>query len=633
MCGICGIIHLDGQPVDHNLLESMTSALIHRGPDDCGYHLDQGLGLGFRRLSIIDLTTGRQPMANEDGTVWVVFNGEIYNFRQLRASLQQQGHSFRTAADTEVIVHGYETWGDDVVQHLNGMFAFALWDSRRRKLLLARDRLGIKPLFFTWRHQTLAFASEIKSLLLLPGFDAAVSSRGVFEYFSQHFIPGAETIYRDIRKLRPGELLVLAEGKLRFKQYWQASVTCGPERRPMEWCEELRHRLTEAVQRQLVADVPLGVFLSGGIDSSAITAVMARSGLQEVRTFSVGFDVPKYDETRYAQLVSRHLGTRHETFRLTAASTDILPRLLWYLDEPLADATIIPTYLLSDRTRRHVTVALSGEGGDELFAGYTQYQGMQLNRALARLPLGVRRRLAALAALLPSFGSASLGYWGHRLERIAASSQFPLFEGYTRKVAFFSPEEQQRLFSADFQRQIAAFPYLDHLWSVARAHPELDPLAQANLADLTVYLPDALLMKVDRMSMACSLEVRVPFLDHTLVEFALSMPMDLKIKGMHTKSVLRQTVAPWLPPEIIQRRKRGFNPPLEFWLQHHLMEYARQHRMLETLGESGYFNLKYVEELAAAHISGRRNFGRQLWALLVFAIWWRRVKGRGRWVQ
>jgi len=486
MCGICGIIHLDGQPVDYNLLESMTSVLTHRGPDDCGYHLDQGLGLGFRRLSIIDLTAGRQPMANEDGTVWVVFNGEIYNFRELRASLQQQGHIFRTAADTEVIVHGYETWGDDVVQHLNGMFAFALWDSRRQKLLLARDRLGIKPLFYTWHRQTLAFASEIKSLLLLPGGDAAVSSRGVFEYFSQHFIPGADTIYRDIRKLRPGEILVLAEGKLRIKQYWQASVTCGRERRPTEWCEELRHRLTEAVQRQLVADVPLGVFLSGGIDSSAITAVMARSGLKEVRTFSVGFDVPKYDETRYAQLVSRHLGTTHETFRLTAASTDILPQLLWHLDEPLADATIIPTYLLSDRTRRHVTVALSGEGGDELFAGYTQYQGMQLNRALARLPLGVRRRLAALAALLPGFGSASLGYWGHRLERIAASSQFPLFEGYTRKVAFFSPEEQQRLFSAEFQRQITAFPYLDHLWSVARAHPELEPLAQANLADLTV---------------------------------------------------------------------------------------------------------------------------------------------------
>jgi len=632
MCGICGILHLDDQPVDYDLLESMTSVLTHRGPDDCGYHLDQGLGLGFRRLSIIDLTGGHQPMSNEDGTVWVVFNGEIYNFRELRATLQQQGHSFRTAADTEVIVHGYETWGEDVVRHLNGMFAFALWDSRRQKLLLARDRLGIKPLFYTRRQQTLAFASEIKSLLLLPEFDAAVSSRGVFEYFSQHFIPGAETIYRDIRKLRPGELLVASRGKLRLKQYWQASVTCGPERRPAEWREELRHRLTEAVQRQLVADVPLGVFLSGGIDSSAITAVMAQS-VKEVRSFNVGFDVPKYDETRYAQMVSRHLGTTHETFRLTAASTDILPQLLWHLDEPLADATIIPTYLLSERTRRHVTVALSGEGGDELFAGYTQYQGMELNRSLARLPLGVRRRLTALAALLPCFGSASLGYWGHRLERIAASSLFPLFEGYTRKVAFFSPEEQQRLFSAEFQRRIAAFPYLDQLWSVARAHPELEPLAQANLTDLTVYLPDALLMKVDRMSMACSLEVRVPFLDHTLVEFALSMPMDLKIKGLRTKSVLRQAVAPWLPPDIIKRRKRGFNPPLEFWLRNHLLDYARQHRMLETLKESGYFNLNYVEELAAAHISGRRNFGRQLWALLVFAIWWRRVKGRGRWVQ
>ena len=382
---------------------------------------------------------------------------------------------------------------------------------------------------------------------------------------------------------------------------------------------------------QLVADVPLGVFLSGGLDSSAVTAAMAGLGAKEIRTFNVGFEVPKYDETRFAQLVSRHLGTTHETFRIAAEATDLLPKLLWHLDEPLADATIIPTYLLSQATRRQVTVALSGEGGDELFGGYTHYQGMQLNRWLSLLPLWCRRGLAAAARHLPTGGSPRLGYLEHRLERIAATSLFPLFEGYTRKVAFFTPEEQQRLFSPDFQRRIADLPYLHHFWAIPQAYPDLDPIAQANLADLSVFLPDSLLVKVDRMSMACSLEVRVPLLDHTLVEFALSIPMDLKVKGMHTKHLLRQALAPWLPPTILNRPKRGFNPPVEFWLQHHLVDYAREHHLMETLAATGYFNLATVQEMAEAHIRGQRDFSRQLWALLVFAIWWRRVRGRGEW--
>ena len=631
MCGISGILHLNEAPVDPGLLRRMTAVLRHRGPDDEGFFVDRGLGLGFRRLSIIDLTGGRQPMSNEDQTVTVVFNGEIYNFIQLRNDLKQQGHTFRTASDTEVIVHGFEAWGDDVVHHLNGMFAFAVWDSRRQRLLLARDRLGIKPLFYTRQADTLAFASEIKSLLLLPGFDPAVSDPSVFEYFSHHFIPGSNTIYQHIHKLTPGELLTVAHRQIKTRKYWRPTVSSGPERTMEDWRGELRQRLSDAVRLQLAADVPLGVFLSGGLDSSAVTAAMAGLGAREIHTFNVGFEVPKYDETRFAQLVSRHLGTIHETFRITAEATDLLPKLLWHLDEPLADATIIPTYLLSKATRRRVTVALSGEGGDELFGGYTHYQGMQLNRWLSRLPLWCRRTLAAAARHLPTGGSPRLGYLDHRLERIAATALVPLFQGYTRKVAFFTPEEQQRLFSPDFQRRIADLPYLRHFWAIPRAYPDLDPIAQANLADLSVFLPDSLLVKVDRMSMACSLEVRVPLLDHTLVEFALTIPMDLKVKGMRTKHLLRQALSPWLPPSILNRPKRGFNPPVEFWLQHHLADYAREHHLMETLAATGYFTLASVQDMAAAHIQGRRDFSRQLWALLVFAIWWRRVRGRGEW--
>lgn len=631
MCGITGILHLNEEPADAGLLRRMTSVLSHRGPDDEGFFVDGGLGLGFRRLSIIDLSGGRQPMSNEDQTVTVIFNGEIYNFQELRSYLCNQGHTFRTSSDTEVIVHGFETWGDEVVEHLNGMFAFAVWDSRRCKLLLARDRLGVKPLFYTRKSDTFAFASEIKSLLLLPGFDAAVNQQSVFEYFSHHFIPGSGTIYQQVHKLQPGELLTVTDRQVKTRKYWRPMVTSTPERTLQDWCEDLRHRLREAVRLQLVADVPLGVFLSGGLDSSGVTAAMAELGLNEIRSFNVGFEVPKYDETRFAAMVSKHLGTTHETFRVTSEATDLLPKLLWHLDEPLADATIIPTYLLSQATRRRVTVALSGEGGDEIFGGYTHYQGLQLNRWLSLIPLWIRRSLAAATRHLPTFGSPRLGYWEHRMKRIASSSLYPLFQGYTRKVAFFTPEEQQLLFSPDFRRQTAGLPYLGHFWAVPEAYPGLDPIAQANMADLSVYLPDSLLVKVDRMSMACSLEVRVPLLDHTLVEFALSMPLDLKLKGLETKFLFRKALEPSLPPVILNRRKRGFNPPVEFWLQQHLLDYAKEHRLMETLADTGFFNLAYVQEMTEAHIRGQRDYGKQLWALLVFAIWWRRVRGRGEW--
>ena len=607
----------------------MTRVLSHRGPDDEGYYQEPGVGLGFRRLSIIDLTGGRQPMANEDQSVWVIFNGEIYNFKELRTLLQKSGHIFRTSSDTEVIVHGFEQWGEDLIHRLNGMFAFAVWDSRRRRLLLARDRLGIKPLFFATVKQSLAFASEIKSLLLWPTLDPAINDRGVFEYFSQHFVPGSATFYANIRKLQPGEKLCLSHGELTIEKYWRPRVAPVAHRSTDDWCDELRQRLLAAVEMQLVADVPLGVFLSGGIDSSAVTAAMAQTGVESIQSFNIGFDVKKYDETEAALLISRHLGTQHENFRLTDWPADILPKLLWHLDEPMADATILPTYLLSKMTRQHVTVALSGEGGDELFAGYTQYQGLKINRLLHLLPQSWRRVLLTLVSHLPAFGSAPLGYFLHRLERIMASSGYPLFEGYLHKVAFFSPEEQQQLFSPDFLEKANTFPYLSALRQIPRDYPELDPVYQANLADLLVYLPEDMLVKVDRMSMACSLEVRVPLLDHNFVEFALSLPFDLKMAGLQTKAIFRQALRPWLPASILQRGKRGFNPPLEFWLKKHLVAYAQELDIMAAVRDCGYLNPNYIQWLIVEHVSGRRNYARQLWAILIFALWWQKIRGQG----
>lgn len=627
MCGICGIWNFSNEPISFEALKKMTAVMTHRGPDDEGFFVDTFVGLGFRRLSIIDLIGGHQPMANEDGTIIVVFNGEIYNFRELRSYLQQMGHRFGTLSDTEVIVHGYEAWGDDVVNHLNGMFAFAIWDSRQQRLLLSRDRLGIKPLYFARLNNTIAFASEIKSLLLVPHMDREVSDFGVFEYFSYHFVPGSNTIYKNIFKIQPGELLVAKNGTIHKKLYWQPTVAYNTGRKIGDWTEELLHRLTEAVKLQLVADVPIGVFLSGGLDSSAITAAMSTLGVQQIQTFNIGFDVPKYDETYFADLVSKQFSTAHKTFPIADWPRNLLPKLMWYLDEPMADATIIPTYLLSQMTRQNVKVALSGEGGDELFAGYTQYQGLQLNRMLNYLPSSLRKTLVAIFRNINHFGIDRLGYFWHRVAHILHTSFFPPFVAYTRKLTFFLPEQLDRLFSDEFKSRTAGYPYLNTLWKIQEANPHLDPMAQAGLADLSVFLPEDMLVKVDRMSMACSLEVRVPLLDHTFVEFALSIPFDLKIHRLTTKYIFREALREWLPQTIVNRRKRGFTPPLEFWLKRHLVEYAREERIMETLSEAGYFNLDYVRQLLQKHVAAEGNYARQLWSLVVFATWWRHVRG------
>ncbi len=629
MCGISGLLYWNGQQVEPLQLERMTNVLEHRGPDDFGFFREGSLGLGFRRLSIIDLDGGHQPMSNEDDSIHIVFNGEIYNFKELRTELAAMGHIFRTASDTEVIIHGYEAWGENVVERLNGMFGFAIWDGNRRKLLLARDRLGIKPLYYLVRKQLIAFASEIKSLLLVPGENPAVSDRAVFDYFSHLYIPAPRTIYENIFKLQPGQILIAQNGRLDTRRYWHPLNRNHIGKPPDVLCEELRHRISDAVKMQLVSDVPLGIFLSGGVDSSAVAAAAARVGAVEVPTFSVGFDVSKYDELPYAQAVSKHLGGKNRSFRLSAAPMELLTRLIWHLDEPMADATILPTYLLSQFTRREVKVVLSGEGGDELFAGYTHYQGMRINEWLNRIPEPLRRLQLSMISGVPNFGSSRFGYFRHRLERIIQSSFFSPFEDYCSKVSIFSRAGLRQLFSPEFSEKAEQFPYLEALRSVPASARNLDPISQACLADLTVYLPEVMLNRADKMSMAQSLEIRVPLLDHNLVEFAFSIPLNLKLKRLRTKHLLKEALEPWLPRTILNRKKRGFNPPLEFWLQRKLEDYVRDYRLREILAESGYFNIGHIDSMIADHVRGQYDYSRQLWALLVFAVWWKHVRGRG----
>jgi asparagine synthase (glutamine-hydrolysing) len=627
MCGICGIAYWEAGPADEAVIREMTRLIRHRGPDDEGYYFSRGIGLGFRRLSIIDLAGGRQPMSNEDGSLQVVFNGEIYNFKELRDLLTGRGHAFATLSDTEVLLHGYEEWGEEMVQRLKGMFAFALWDERRRTLLLARDRLGIKPLFYSLLPGALAFGSEVKSLLAVPAVDQDLNHQAVLDYFSFLYIPTRRRIYRAVQQLMPGETLTFSDGTATVRSYWKPQWHVERQRTGDEWCDLLRDQLNRSVTSHLVADVPVGVWLSGGIDSSAVAASMSRVQAGAVQSFSAGFDVPRYDETRYALEVSRHLGTVHEVLPMDSSSMELLPRLLWLLDEPFADATVIPTYLLSRRTRDRVKVVLSGEGGDELFGGYTHYQGMQVNRFLRALPGFMRRWWAGCVRRLRLRTGDAPHYAWHRVERVLESSLAPPFEDYLQKVAAFTWQEMETLFTPDFLKSLEDFAPMEPMREIAASHPGTDPLSRALMADLSVYLHGDMLTKVDRMSMGCSLEVRVPLLDHDLVELALSIPAELKMRGLETKHVLRRAVSPWLPQRIVQRPKRGFNPPLEFWLRRNLTEMAADCRMEETLRDTGMFSMHVVRGLMDEHIRGRSDHSRKLWALLVFAVWWRHVRG------
>jgi len=620
MCGIAGIVSLDGNPASAQEVRRMCAALTHRGPDDEGFYLGPTAALGMRRLSIIDLVTGAQPVRNEDGSIWVVFNGEIYNFKDLRRDLSGRGHSFYTSTDTETIVHLYEEYGEGCVERLRGMFAFALWDERRKTLLLARDRLGIKPLYYAEVGGRLIFASELKAILELPEVPREINWRSASHLFSFLTTPPMESIVEGVHKLEPGCLLVVAPGRpARLQRYWD--VAFRPETGTSEgtFVERVRDLLEESVRLHLVSDVPVGAFLSGGLDSSAVVATMSRLASGRVKTFSVGFGERDFDETSHARIVARRFGTDHREVILGPDVADCLEDLAWYLDEPFGDSSAIPTYMVSKLAAEHVKVVLSGDGGDELFAGYDRYVVEARERRYEALPAVARRALGAVGAALPE------GMRGARLlEHVSLSGA----DRYLDAVTLFRNREQTRLFRPEVLERMAGYDP----WSWPKE--VLDQagggwLAALQYLDLKAYLPLDILTKVDRMSMAHSLEVRVPLLDHRLVELAATIPPELRLLGGSTKHIFKKALRGILPEAIVDRRKHGFAIPLGRWFRGPLRQAVLDILLSDSARRRAIFDTASIERLLRRH-QRRRDLDLHLWTLLSFELWCRTFLDRRR---
>ena len=623
MCGICGILYEDDDSrVDPALLETMAACLRHRGPDDSGIYIspDGRVGLGHRRLSVIDLAGGRQPMANEDGSIRIVFNGEIYNFPELRRRLVESGHRFATNSDTEVILHLYEEHGVDCVLHLRGMFAFGLWDEPRRRLLLARDRLGKKPLCWHHRSGRFIFASGIEPIIMHPGVSRAVSNAAIDLFLTYQYVPHPHTIFEDVHKLAPGHMLVYENGRASVTRYWQPELRIDDRRSTDDWCEELRSRLTEAVRMRLISDVPLGAFLSGGIDSTIVVGLMAKLTAEPVKTFSIGFADRRYDERSYARIAAERFGTDHREFIVEPDALKTLPHLVHHFNEPFGDSSAIPTFHLARVTRDHVTVALTGDAGDELFLGYERYLATRLAALADKLgPLGSPLR-TRLWSRLPA--SVEQKTRMRKLRKFATTLAYPPDERYYRIIAIFNDEEKQALYEPEFAETIDRRASLGFLDGVYRAAGTDDPVAAVAYADLCSYLPCDLLTKVDIATMAVGLEARCPFLDHEFVEFALSIPVRLKLKGMSTKRLLKRAFADLLPPEIASRGKMGFGVPISSWFRGELAEYLRSTLCgPSTLPGRGRFRPEAVRRLVEDHIAGRADNGYKLWNLLNLELW------------
>jgi asparagine synthase (glutamine-hydrolysing) len=619
MCGICGFAGYR----DDECLTRMVASLVHRGPDDEGRYVDESVSLAMRRLSVIDLAGGHQPIWNETETVGVVMNGEIYNFQELRNALLTKGHRFETKCDTEVLVHLYEDYGEACVEHLRGMFAFALWDRNRQVLLLARDRLGIKPLFYAHVGSRFWFASEIKALLA-GGIERTVDAQALRQYLTFLYVPSPATIFEGIRQLPPGHILTLARGEMRVRRYWSLrpdpeAVGLGAE----EAEERLLAHLKEAIRLHLISDVPLGVFLSGGMDSTTLVALMRTVSDSPIRTFTIGYGGADetYNELTFARLVAERFGTVHHEEILEPQAVDLLPRIIQAFDEPFADSSAIPNYLVSQVARRTVTVALAGHGGDELFGGYPRYLGQRAGTLYDRLPSGLRRGLASASQWIPE--SVHSDNWPGRVRRFLEAGSLPADERYLRWITFLPSEWGEEALTPD-TRARAGPNKPEHVYGqLYRAWERPDPAERAMALDVQTYLPGDLLVLGDRMSMAHSLEVRVPFCDHVVAQFALGLPARDRFRNGRLKSFLKKTLAPFLPAEILTRSKQGFKVPLARWFNADLKDMVRELLSEETVRQRGYVRYPYVRWLLKEHESGRRNLTDQIYALLVLEIWQR----------
>jgi asparagine synthase (glutamine-hydrolysing) len=622
MCGIAGKFNFQpDQPVHAERLRAMTDVIAHRGPDADGFYVGSGIGLGHRRLSIIDLSTGDQPLANEDGSIRVIFNGEIYNFADVRSELQSAGHCFRTQSDTEVIVHGYEQWGDAVVDRLRGMFAIALWDERRRRLLLVRDRLGVKPLYYCVTASGLTFGSEIKAMLEDPDVPRDWSPESLDAYLALQYVPCPRTMYKAIWKLPPGHLLVAENGGVTSRQYWDLAFPGdGDVSREDEYLEELDALVTESVGLRLVSDVPLGAFLSGGIDSSIVVAAMAATASRVVTT-SVGFDEQAFDELAYARTVARHFGTESHEKIVRPDIVDLLPKLAWHLDEPFADSSAVPTYYVSAAAREDVTVALSGDGGDELWAGYARHN-VERWESRARSWLGSPGRYLAgrVAGRLP------LGLRGTRSLRHLALSPA---EACARKHAYgLFDDARETIYSADFASTVANADPFSSFRQAYEACPSPDPVDRALYVDVKTYLVDDIMTKVDKMSMAVSLEAREPMLDHKLLEFAATVPAGLKLKHGRSKYLLRRLLEKRVPRSIVDRPKHGFEAPIGEWLRGPLAPMVEALLRDGRMKDRGVLDDGAVTRLWREHREGTHDHRHRMWSLVMLELWFRQFVDR-----
>ena len=619
MCGIYGIIQLDGTPADPALLPRMGRVTMHRGPDDEGMHADGPCAIGMRRLSIIDLAGGHQPISSQDGRVWLVCNGEIYNFRELRRDLEARGHTFKTNSDSEVVLYAYVEYGDSFVERLNGMFGFALWDGVRRRLLVGRDRLGIKPLYLADNGRQLAFASEAKALLELPGLDRNLDPSAVASYLQLGYVPAPQSIFRGIRKLPPATLLVVENGRAGQRRYWRVPNDVDRSLTEAQWIERVRARMEQSVRMQMVSDVPLGAFLSGGVDSSGVVAFMARASADPIKTYAIGFGGSRadeyYNELPYARRVAELFGTAHREIVVKPDVVALLPRLLWHMDEPVSDTAFITTYLVSEFARRDVTVILSGVGGDELFGGYRRYLGNHYQAQFERLPRWVRAGARALGEKLPSDRHSPLLNMLRLAKGFLASTGQSFEARYGSYVQVFSPEATGLLLRNQGNERY------DAMAAAFRTATGDDALNRMMVVDAETQLPDDLLMLTDKMSMAVSLECRVPLLDHELVELAARMPEEVKVRDGRLKHAMKTALADVLPPDILNRKKRGFGTPMGAWLKTDLKPLLARMLDAPTVARRGLFDYAQVRSLVTDHEANRIDGTDQLLSLMNLEIW------------
>ncbi len=617
MCGICGVFNQQsGEPVSRDLIAQMTNLISHRGPDESGIYLDGPIGLGSQRLSIIDLSSGHQPMSNEKGDIWIVFNGEIWNYKALRKEFLEKGHQFRTNSDTETIIHAYEEYGADCIAHLNGMFGLAIWDLSRKRLLLARDRVGKKPLYYAHVDGSLIFASEIKSLLCHPQVKRQVDVQALADFLSVRYVPGPATLFANISKILPGHMLQYENGELKEQCYWDFTFGKTENHSVEDYIQGIRHHVKRAVEERMMADVPLGAMLSGGVDSSIITGTMSQLIDEPVKTFSVGFDVPEYSELPYARLVSQHFGTEHHDLIVKCSDLSAYwPLLTWHRDEPVSEPSDLGVYLISKLARQHVKVVLSGEGGDELFAGYPKYIVDWLARYYQILPRPIRDQL-----ITPMI--ERLPYNMRKIKMASRALSQPAPERWMNWFGVFNGQLKNNLLSASTRASIDS----DSSRAFRRwleKNPQRDDLSSMLYLDTKIWLPDNLLMKGDKMTMAASLEARIPFLDHRLIEFASGIPSNIKVKPFQAKYLLKRAYRDFLPEPILTRKKIGFNVPVGIWFRGEQRNLITRLLLSERARSRGFLNNEFVASILRDHLEGKTQYGNQLFLLASLELWFR----------